>query len=140
MPQIITKINIIIQLRRDNKVNKQIGVVNKKVIKLLGLDLKEELPIILGNTNIEHMRRQHKYDYEKYGKDISEIINNPTYVAKNPNQGSIEYIKEYEINNECVLVAVRISNRGIMFAKTLFIMTERKIKIYLKNGYAKKYE
>ena len=120
--------------------NKQIGVVNKKVIKLLGLDLKEELPIILGNTNIEHMRRQHKYDYEKYGKDISEIINNPTYVAKNPNQGSIEYIKEYEINNECVLVAVRISNRGIMFAKTLFIMTERKIKIYLKNGYAKKYE
>ena len=59
-------------------------------------------------------------DYEKYGKDISKIIENPTYVARNPTQGSIEYIKEYKINNEFVLVAVRISNKGTMFAKTLF--------------------
>ena len=122
------------------KLNKQIGIVNKKVIRLLGLDLKEELPIILGDTNIKHMKRQHKEDYEKYGKNISEIISNPTYVAKNPHQGSIEYIKEYKIDNEFVLVAVRISNKGTMFAKTLFTMTERKKNIYLKRGYAKKYE
>lgn len=120
--------------------NKPIGKVNKKVIKLLGLEYKNELPIILGDANIEHMKRQHLEDYNKYGKDISEIIRRPTYVAKNPNQGSIEYIKEYRIDNEFVLVAVRISNKGIMFAKTLFIMTERKKNIYLKNGYAKKYE
>ena len=120
--------------------NKQIGKVNKKVIKLLNLDYKEELPIILGDANIEHMKRQHLKDYNKYGKDISNIIEHPTYVARNPNQGSIEYIKEYKIDNEFVLVAVRISNRGTMFAKTLFTMTERKKNIYLQNGYAKKYE
>ena len=120
--------------------NKQIGKVNKKVIKLLELEYNKELPIILGESNIEHMKRQHLQDYEKYGKDIEKIINNPTYVAKNPNQGSIEYIKEYRIDNEYVLVAVRISNKGTMFAKTLFTMSERKINIYLKNGYAKKYE
>lgn len=119
--------------------NKQIGVVNKKVIKLLNLDYKEELPIILGDTNIEHMRREHLEDYNKYGKDIEDIVNNPTYVAKNPNQGSIEYIKEYKIDDEFVLVAVRISNKGTMFAKTLFKMTERKKNIYLNKGYAKKY-
>ena len=120
--------------------NKQVGKVSKKVIELLDLEYKEELPIILGDSNIEHMKRQHARDYEKYGKDIENIIKNPTYVAKNPNQGSIEYIKEYQINNEFVLVAVRISNKGTMFAKTLFTMTERKKNIYLKNGYAKKYE
>lgn len=120
--------------------NRQIGKVNHKVIKLLGLEYQEELPIILGDSNIEHMKRQHLEDYNKYGKDIEDIIKNPTYVAKNPNQGSIEYIKEYEINNEFVLVAVRISNKGTMFAKTLFTMTERKKNIYLENGYAKKYE
>lgn len=119
--------------------NKQIGKVNKKVIKLLGLGYREELPIILGDTNVEHMKRQHLQDYEKYGKDIKDIIENPTYVAKNPNQGSIEYIKEYKIDNDFVLVAVRISSKGTMFAKTLFTMTERKKNIYLKNGYAKKY-
>ena len=120
--------------------NKQIGKVNKKVIQLLGLKYDEELPIILGKTNIDHMKRQHPNDYKKYGKDIKNIINNPTYVAKNPNQGSIEYIKEYKIDNEFVLVAVRISSNGTMFAKTLFTMTERKKDIYLKKGYAKKYQ
>lgn len=118
--------------------NRQIGKVDKKIIKLLGLDLKEEIPIFLGDTNIKHMENQHPEDYKKYGKDIEDIINNPTYVARNPNQGSIEYIKEYKINNEYVLVAVRITNTGIMFARTLFIMTERKKEIYLKKGYAKK--
>lgn len=126
--------------RKGSKMNKQIGKVSKKVIELLGLDYKEELPIILGETNIEHMKRQHPRDYDKYGKDIQEIIKRPTYVARNPNQGSIEYIKEYKIEDEFVLVAVRISNKGTMFAKTLFTMTESKKDIYLKKGYAKKYE
>lgn len=120
--------------------NKQIGKVNDKVIKLLKLDYQGELPIILGDTNIQHMKRQHPEDYEKYGNEIQDIVNNPTYVAYNPNQGSIEYIKEYKINNDLVLVAVRISSQGTMFAKTLFTMTERKKNIYLKNGYAKKYQ
>lgn len=120
--------------------NKQIGKVNKKVIELLNLEYKEELPIILGETNIEHMKRQHPEDYEKYGNDIRNIIKKPTYIARNPNQGSIEYIKEYKIDNKFVLVAVRISSNGTMFAKTLFTMTERKKDIYLKKGYAKKYQ
>ena len=118
--------------------NKQIGKLSKKVIDLLGLSYKEQQPIILGDANIIHMQRQHPSDYIKYGKDIKNIINKPTYVARNPKQGSIEYIKEYKVDNEFVLVAVRISNKGTLFAKTLFKMTEKKIKIYLKNGYAKK--
>lgn len=120
--------------------NKQIGKLNKKVIELLDLEYKSEIPIILGDSNIEHMKRQHPNDYEKYGQDIQEIINHPTYVAKNPNQGSIEYIKEYKIDNEYVLVSVRISNSGKLFARTLFTMTDRKKNIYLNKGYAKKYE
>ena len=120
--------------------NKQVGKLNKKVIKLLYLEYKNELPIILGDANIEHMKRQHPDDYEKYGKDIENIIKNPTYIAKNPNKGSIEYIKEYKINNDYILLAVRISNKGTLFAKTLFKMTERKKNIYLSKGYVKRYE
>ena len=120
--------------------NKQVGKVTKKVMELLDLEYEKELPIILGNSNIEHMKSQHFEDYIKYGRDIKEIINNPTYVARNPNQGSIEYIKEYKLNDDFVLVAVRISNKGTMFVKTLFTMSERKKDIYLKKGYAKKYQ
>ena len=56
--------------------NKQIGMVNYKVIELLDLNYKEELPIFLGDSNIEHMKKQHFEDYEKYGEDIKNIINN----------------------------------------------------------------
>lgn len=74
------------------------------------------------------------------GGYIKDIIRKPTYVAKNPNQGSIEYIKEFRENDEFVLVAVRISTKGTLFAKTLFVMSERKKNIYLNKGYAKKYK
>jgi hypothetical protein len=120
--------------------NKEIGKLNWKVIKLLNLDFKKEIPIILGDSNIEHMKRKHPDNYKKYGNEINKIIANPTYVAKNPKQGSIEYIKEYKINNDFVLVAVRITNKGTLFARTLFTMTDRKKDIYLKKGYAKKYQ
>lgn len=40
--------------------NKQIGVVSKKVIQLLGLEYKEEQPIFIGDANIKHMKEEHK--------------------------------------------------------------------------------
>jgi len=119
--------------------NQQIGIINKKVIKLLNLDFTKELPILLGQSNIDHMKRKHPSDFQKYGANIKEIIANPTYIAKNPNQNSIEYIKEYKIDDEFVLVAVRISSNGTMFARTLFVMTEHKKQKYLSKGYAIKY-
>ncbi len=119
--------------------SKQIGTINKKVIKLLGLNYNEELPIFLGESNIIHMKRQHPKDYKKYGNKIVDIVNNPTYIARNPKQDSVEYIKEYKIENDFVLVAVRVTNNGVMFARTLFIMTDKKKHQYLSKGYAKKY-
>ena len=125
---------------QGRKMKKIIGKINWRVIKLLNLDYKEEIPIVLGDSNIIHMKNKHYDDYKKYGADMEKIISNPTYVAKNPKQDSIEYIKEYKINNEFVLVAVRISNNGNMFARTLFIMSNRKKNMYLKKGYVKKYK
>ena len=63
--------------------NKQIGLVNKKIIKLLGLDYAKEEPIFIGDANIKHMKEEHPLDFEKYGKDIENIISNPTYLARN---------------------------------------------------------
>ena len=39
--------------------NKQIGKVTKKVVDLLNLEYKENMPIFLGDSNIEHMKRQY---------------------------------------------------------------------------------
>lgn len=48
--------------------NKQIGKVTKRIIKILGLNYDEEQPIFLGDANIKHMKEQHPKDFEKYFK------------------------------------------------------------------------
>jgi hypothetical protein len=46
--------------------NKQIGIINNKVIRLLNLDYDDELPIYIGEDNIKHMQKEHLEDYNKY--------------------------------------------------------------------------
>ena len=59
--------------------NKQIGMITKKIIKILKLDYEEEKPIFVGDANLSHMREEHPKDFSKYGKEIDNIIINPTY-------------------------------------------------------------
>lgn len=115
--------------------NRQIGKVTKRVIELLGLEYEKEEPIFIGEANIEHMKEEHPVDFQKYGLKIEEIINNPTYLARNEKKKSIEFIKEYKINNEFVLVAVRVSNNNVHFARTMYVMAEEKVKKYFKHNY-----
>lgn len=115
---------------------KIVGYLDNRIIELLGLSLKDGMPILLGDSNIEHMKRNHPKDYEKYGARINEILSYPDYVAKHPEKDSIEYIKVFD---EHVLIAVRITNNGTLFTKTLFAMTETKIEKYKKKGAFKKY-
>ena len=46
--------------------NKQIGLVTKTVIDLLNLNYEKEIPIYIGENNINHIKRQHLEDYNKY--------------------------------------------------------------------------
>ena len=119
--------------------NKQIGKVTKKIIKILGLDYKKEEPIFIGEANIEHMKQEHPKDFEKYGASIEDIINNPTYLARNEKKESIEFIKEYKIDNEYVLVAVRVSSNNIHFARTMYVMADEKVSKYHKHNYFYKF-
>jgi hypothetical protein len=109
---------------------KQIGVVKERVINLLNLKIEEGSPILCGESNIEHMKADHPDDYNKYGSHLKDIINNPTYVAKHPKKDSIEYIKVFTNGDEHVLVAVRATTRGSIFARTLFVMDPEKVEKY----------
>ena len=80
--------NTIYTVKKGNKMNKQIGKVTKKTSELLGLDYQDEKPIFIGEANIAHMKEEHPEDYKKYGSKISEIIVNPTYLARNEKKKS----------------------------------------------------
>lgn len=110
-----------------------IAYLTEKVAETLGL-IKKRSPIYLGESNIEHMKQRHPADYAKYGNYIPEILNHPDYVGINPNDNSIAFVKEFEIDGEFVKVAVRISSSGILFARSLYIITDSKINNYIKKG------
>lgn len=114
----------------------KVGEINEVVIQTLNLSLKPNTPILIGEQNLQHIKDEHPEDFAKYGGKIAEILKNPDYVAKHPRKDSIEYIKVYydEEKDERVLVAVRATTKGIHFARTLFVMSDEKVKKYEEKG------
>lgn len=119
----------------------KVGEIKQREIDLLGLSQLNGTSIFIGQPNIRHMQADHAKDYEKYGRYLEEIINSPKYVSLHPSDGSIQYIKEFyeEGSSDRVLVAVRTSKSGKLFARTLFVMSEAKWTHYNEKGYIKEY-
>ncbi|WP_059047469.1 PBECR3 domain-containing polyvalent protein [Paenibacillus rubinfantis] len=113
-----------------------IASLSARTVELLGLTLKPGTPIFIGEENLEHMRKNHPEDYQNYSKHIADIIKNPHYVSKHPKDGSIQYIKELDSR---VLVAVRTTQSGKLFVRTLFSMNPKKWENYVNSGYILKY-
>ena len=116
-----------------------IGILNKEITDYF--DLKENY-VYLGEQNKEHIKKKHYQDYENYFEYISEIISSPDYFGKNLKDESIELIKEFEISEKVyVKVAVRISKKGKLFARTLYKLTDtERFEYQLSKGFYKKIE
>ena len=59
----------------------QIGIFSSDVVQALDLDIPSGTPIYIADTNIKHMKNSHPRDFEKYGKQIADIIAYPDYVS-----------------------------------------------------------
>lgn len=123
--------------------NKIIGNLSEKVVKEFGLSLKIGQPILLGESNLKHMESEHPEDFKKYGDKIEEIIKTPDFIAKHPKKkdSAIEYIKIFKNEeDEHVLVAVRATGAGKLFARTLFVMDPEKVERYKSKNALKPYK
>lgn len=112
----------------------KVGTISEQVAELLGDDTLTGSAILLGESNIAHMKSKHLADYEKYGKEISHIVSTPDYIGKNPKDNSVEYVKEYLVDGEYVKVAVRISASGSFFARSLYILNRNRVKNFIQKG------
>lgn len=120
-----------------------VGVLSKKVIDTFNLNMQVGQTILCGPGNKQHMRNEHPDDFEKYGDEIKNIIADPDFIAKHPKKTSIEYIKKYynsDSPEDYVLVAVRASGSGQLYARTLFVMDLSKVERYKKNNALKPYK
>lgn len=116
----------------------EIGKLTPKVAALVGIQLAEAVPILIGPSNIQHMQSKHPCDFAKYGADIAIIINHPDYVGLNTKDGSIEYVKEYFVDGEYVKVAVRVSSKGTYFARSLYVLNRNRVQNFIEKGTLKK--
>lgn len=112
----------------------KIGIIDKKLIKLLNLSVPVGTPVYIGRSNIQHMKKSHPLDYQKYGSYIKTIIASPDYVALIKKDGSIEYVKEFAANNEYVKVAVRVSTKGTYFARSLYVLNNNRVSNFIRKG------
>lgn len=118
---------------------KQVGILCQRVIDLLGLTMKEGQSILLGESNIAHMVSRHPADYALYGEYIPLILSSPDYVALNTKDGSIEYVKEVQVNSVYVKVAVRVSARGQLFARSVYRLNTNRVLNFIQKGTLKRY-
>lgn len=116
---------------------KLVGYIRQNIIDLLGLKCAADTPIYLGNSNIQHMQNSHPFDYKIYGDEIPDIIASPDYVSLNKD-GSIEYIKEFKIDNNFVKVAVRVTPSGTYYARTIYVINTKRVQDYIAKGTLKK--
>lgn len=118
----------------------EVGRLTREVIDLLGLKNLKPASILIGPTNISHMQSEHPDDFDQLFECLPIVISDPTYVGLHPNGKSIEYIRIfYERDGEIVLVAVRVSNQGTLFARSLYTITHQKLQSYLAAGTVKEY-
>ena len=106
---------------------------------MLSLEVEEDTPIFINDNNLKLMGKKHPDDFAKYGADLENIIENPTYISQHPKNGSIEYIKVYKKEQDYVLVAIRISHKQNYYVRTLFVMADEKIYKYWIKGAFKSY-
>lgn len=118
---------------------KQVGKLSQHVIELLGVTLSEGRSILLGESNIAHMVSRHPEDYALYGEYIPLILSMPDYVALNTKDESIEYVKEVQMDDVYVKVAVRVSARGQLFARSVYRLNTNRAKNFIEKGTLKKY-
>ena len=118
---------------------KHVGVLCQHVIDLLGLTMKEGQSILLGESNIAHMVSNHPADYALYGEYIPLILSAPDYVALNAKDSSIEYVKEVQVNSIYVKVAVRVSARGQLFARSIYRLNTNRVLNFIEKGTLKRY-
>lgn len=117
---------------------RKIGELTERVISLLDLDMPAGHAILLGESNVAHMKSRHPDDYKKYGQYIATIVSYPDYVGKNPADGSIEFVKEFLIGKEYVKVAVRVTAGGALYARSMYRLNANRVKNFIEKGTLKK--
>lgn len=109
---------------------KKIYKISEKVITKLEIVETKDMNIYIGGRNIEHIKEKHPVDFSRFFKQLNNILESPDYIGKNPNNGSLEYIKE--LNGHYVKVAIRMSKSKKWLIRSMYSTRENRLKSHLE--------
>jgi hypothetical protein len=118
-----------------------IGKLTTDMVNFLGLS-RGEADIILWKDRIAYVEGKHKnqfsscQEYEHCISCMPEVIQDPDYLGIHPTSQSVEFIKKMD---DLFIVAVRLTNKGELYFRTAFPLTEKQLADYLAQGTVKKY-
>ena len=85
--------------------------------------------VVLTDERIEHIKKHHPGDYEKYGKYILEIIEDPDYIINDiKNKDTVLYAKTIKESMKNIQVVIRLNTNQIEEDKKNSILTLWSIK------------
>ncbi len=85
-----------------------VGKIDREIYKCVCGDIQTE-DVIITETQINHIKKRHPNDYERFSKYFAEIISNPDYIIESNKPNTALVLKEIvEKQNEKFKTVVRI--------------------------------
>ncbi len=113
---------------------KKVGEFTSNIINQLQLNIPIGTPILIGDSNENHIKSRHPYEYEQYFNRLSDIIANPDYIGLSPKNNSVQFVKEFIINSEYIRVAVKVTTSKTSFVKTMHLLSTYNAERYIQKG------
>ena len=113
---------------------KKVGEFTSNIINQLQLNIPIGTPILIGDSNENHIKSRHPYEYEQYFNRLSDIIANPDYVGLSLKNNSVQFVKEFIINSEYIRVAVKVTTSKTSFVKTMHLLSTYNAERYIQKG------
>jgi len=111
-----------------------VGVISAAVSITLGDDGRQYKAgdmIYIGESNVNHIKRRHLSDYNKYGDRLSSIISEPDFVGINDEDDSLEYVKIFD---DHVKLVVRVAGDEKLYVRSLYTVYQSRTEFFIKSG------
>lgn len=116
---------------------KYVGKIDKELFRAITPDIVTD-EVVLTDERIEHIKRRHPNDFERYARHIKEIVSEPDFilVANKPNSAVL--LKEFVADNERFQLILRLktSNDPADFKNSIITfmkIDETRYKLYIKS-------
>lgn len=102
----------------------------KELTTNTGINL-EGAPILIGPSNIKHVKDNRPEICANYLDSLPNIISSPDYIGVHPNGKSLELVKELD---DTILVAIRLRNQSPFWVKSFYVINDTKLSNYIRSG------